>query len=148
MRVNFAKHILSKEVKDILISIKKLKEISEGIKDYIKYSQKYCQMMHSKISIQSLKDSCINTLMEICNYFLGILTFILNKYPNSMIQPKCISQDMLEGLFGTIYELGGNSSTQTLKSYRYSLNKYQVTRLVTSEVKSLIMTIEKIKTNQ
>ncbi|EXX62758.1 uncharacterized protein OCT59_011490 [Rhizophagus irregularis] len=53
-----------------------------------------------------------------------------------MIQPKRISQDMLEGLFGTIRELGKDSFTQTLKSYRHSLNKYQVTRLVTSEVKS------------
>ncbi|PKK62755.1 hypothetical protein RhiirC2_717464 [Rhizophagus irregularis] len=69
--------------------------------------------------------------------FLEILTFFLNKYPNSMIQPKHISQDMLEGLFGTIRELGGDSSTQTLKSYRHALNKYQVTALVTSEIKSI-----------
>ena len=31
---------------------------------------------------------------------------------------------MLEGLFGTIRELGGDSSTQTLKSYGHTLNKY------------------------
>jgi len=109
--------------------------------------------MHSKINIQSLKDSRINTLIEICNWFiygdkqktkskewilsqcqfdlilsingfLGMLTFFLNKYPNSMIQPRRISQDMLEGLFGTIRELGGDSSTQTLKSYGHTLNKY------------------------
>lgn len=96
--------------------------------------------MHSKISIQSLKDSRINTLIEIRNWFilgdkqkteskewissqcqfdlilsingfLGMLTFFLNKYPNSMIQPKRISQDMLEGLFGTIRELGEDSFT-------------------------------------
>ena len=53
-----------------------------------------------------------------------------------MIQPRRISQDMLEGLFGTIRELGGDSSTQTLKSYGHALNKYQVTRLVSSEIKS------------
>ncbi|CAG8562178.1 945_t:CDS:2 [Diversispora eburnea] len=34
--------------------------------------------------------------------------------------------NMLEGLFGTIRELGGDSSTHTLKSYGYSLNKYQL----------------------
>jgi len=121
--------------------------------------------MHSKISIQSLEDSRINTLIEIRNWFihgdkqkteykewissqcqfdlilsidgfLGMLKFFLNKYSNSMIQPRRISQDMLEGLFGTIRELGGDSSTQTLKSYGHALNKYQVTRLVSSEIKS------------
>jgi hypothetical protein len=122
--------------------------------------------MHSKLSFQSLEDPRINTLKEIRNWFiygdkqkteskewissqcqfdlilsidgfLGILSFFLNKYPNSMIQPKRISQDMLEGLFGTIHELGGDSSTQTLKSYGHALNKYQVTALVTSEIKSI-----------
>ena len=66
-----------------------------------------------------------------------MLTFVLNKYPGSIIQPRRISQDMLEGLFGTIRELGGDSSTQTLKSYEHALNKYQVTILVSSEIKSI-----------
>ena len=44
---------------------------------------------------------------------------------------------MLEGLFGVIRELRGDSSTQTLKSYRHALNKYQVTALVSSELKSV-----------
>ncbi|CAG8806245.1 3339_t:CDS:2, partial [Dentiscutata erythropus] len=59
------------------------------------------------------------------------------KYPGSVIQPRCISQDMFKGLFGTIRQLGGDSSTQTLKSYRHSLNKYQVTALVSSKLKSI-----------
>src|SRR5947208_12659383 len=66
-----------------------------------------------------------------------MLKFVLNKYPGSIIQSRRISQDMLEGLFGTIRELGGDSSTQTLKSYGHALNKYQVTALVSSEVKSM-----------
>src|SRR5436305_8177679 len=122
--------------------------------------------MHSKISIQSLEDSHINTLIEIRNWFmhgdkqkteskewissqcqfdlilsingfLGMINFFLKKYSNSMIQPRHISQDMLEGLFGTIRELGEDSSTYTLKSYGHALNKYQVTALVSSEVKSI-----------
>src|SRR5271165_826398 len=122
--------------------------------------------MHSRLNFQSLDDPRINTLKEICNWFicgdkqkteskewistqcqfdlilsingfLGLLTFFLNKYPNSMIQPRRISQDMLEGLFGTIRELGGDSSTQTLKSYGHTLNKYQITTLVSSEIKSV-----------
>ena len=44
---------------------------------------------------------------------------------------------MLEGLFGTIRELGRDSSTQTLKSYGHALNKYQVIALVSSEIKSV-----------
>ena len=44
---------------------------------------------------------------------------------------------MLEGLFSTIRELEGDSFTQTLKSYRYTLNKYQITALVSSEIKSV-----------
>jgi hypothetical protein len=66
-----------------------------------------------------------------------MLTFILNKYPGAMIQAKRILQDMLKGLFGTIWELGGDSSTQTLKSYGHVLNKYQITMLVSSEIKSV-----------
>ena len=122
--------------------------------------------MHSKISFQSLEDPRINTLKEIYNWFvdgnkqkkgpkewissqcqfdlvlfingfIGMLTYILNKYPSAMIQVKRISQDMLEGLFGTIRELGGDSSTQTLKSYGHALNKYQITMLVSSEIKSV-----------
>ena len=54
-----------------------------------------------------------------------------------MIQPKCILQDMLKGFFGIIYELGGDSSTYTFKSYRHTLNKYQVTALVSFEIKSI-----------
>lgn len=120
--------------------------------------------MHSKISFQSLENPCINTLKEICKWFiygdkqkieskewissqcqfdlilfidgfLEILTFFLNK---SMIQPKCISQDMLEGLFGTIHEFGGDLVIQTLKSYGHVLNKYQATALVTFKIKVLI----------
>ena len=43
---------------------------------------------------------------------------------------------MLEGLFGTIRELGGDSSTQTLQGYGYAMNKYQVTATMTSEIRS------------
>lgn len=122
--------------------------------------------MNSKINIKSLKDTRINTLKEIhdwfvygdkqkteskewispqcqfdlilsINGFLGMLEFILKKYPTSMVQPRRISQDMLEGLFGIIREIGGDSSTHTLKSYGHALNKYQVTALVSSEVKSI-----------
>ncbi|PKY34245.1 hypothetical protein RhiirB3_532766 [Rhizophagus irregularis] len=138
IRVDFAEHTLSKEVEDALLSIKELKNISEGTRDYIKYSRKYRQIMHSKINFQSLEDPRIDTLNKyVIDGFLGIIAFILNKYPGSMIQPKRISQDMLEGLFGTIRELGGDSSTQTLKSYGYDLNKYQITTLVSTEIKSV-----------
>jgi len=121
--------------------------------------------MHSKINFQSLKDPRINTLKQIrdwficgnkqktetkewispqcqfdlvisINGFLEMLTVILNKYPGAMIQAKRISQDMLEGLFGTIREFGGDSSTQTLKSYGHALNKFQVIASVSSEIKS------------
>jgi hypothetical protein len=122
--------------------------------------------MHSKINFKSLEDTRINTLKEIrdwfirgdkqkteskewissqcqfdlilsINGFLGMLEFILKKYPTSMVQPRRISQDMLEGLFGTIREIGGDSSTHTLKSYGHALNKHRVTALVSSEVKSI-----------
>ncbi|CAG8601640.1 4927_t:CDS:2 [Diversispora eburnea] len=53
-----------------------------------------------------------------------------------MVQPKHILQNILEGLFGTIRELGEDSSIQILKSYGYALNKYQITVLVSSEIKS------------
>ena len=39
-----------------------------------------------------------------------MINYLLKKYPGSMIQPRRILQDMLEGLFGTIRELGGDSS--------------------------------------
>ncbi|RHZ60331.1 hypothetical protein Glove_355g33 [Diversispora epigaea] len=158
MRVDLAEDTLSKEVEDALASIKELKEISEGTRDFIKYSRKYRQIMHSKICFRSLTDTRINTLKEICDWFisgdkqktgskewisaqcqldliisidgfLDMLKFILNKYPGAIIQPK--------RFFGTIRELGGDSSTQTLKSYGHALNKYKITSLVSSEIKSL-----------
>ncbi|PKK58517.1 hypothetical protein RhiirC2_720463 [Rhizophagus irregularis] len=155
MRVDLAEHTLSKEVEDALASINKLKNISEGTR-----------IMHSKINFCSMEDLRVNTLKEIRNWFiyrdkqktghmewispqcqfdlilsidgfLGLLEFILKKYPGSIVQSRRISQDMLEGLFGVIRELGGDSSTQTLKSYGHALNKYQITALVSSEIKSI-----------
>ncbi|RHZ79688.1 hypothetical protein Glove_142g18 [Diversispora epigaea] len=61
---------------------------------------------------------------------------IFTLFPNSIIEPCRISQDMLEGLFGTIQQLGGDSSTQTLKEYGHVLNKFQVTAKITSKIKS------------
>ncbi|CAG8615152.1 8131_t:CDS:2 [Diversispora eburnea] len=83
--------------------------------------------MHSKLIFRSLDDPRFTTLKEIRNWFVY----------GSMIQPKRISQDMLEGFYGTIRESGGDSSTQTLKSYGHALNKYQVTALVSSEIKKM-----------
>ncbi|GBB97397.1 hypothetical protein RclHR1_29880001 [Rhizophagus clarus] len=166
MRVDLAEHTLSKEVEFALESIEELKNVSEGTREFIKYAQKYRQIMHSKICFRSIEDSRIKTLKKIrdwfvngdkqkvgpmewissqCQFdlilsidsFLGMIEFILKKYLGSMIQPRHVLQDMLEGLFGTIRELGGDSSTQTLKSYGHSLNKYQVTALVSSEIKSI-----------
>ncbi|PKK59389.1 hypothetical protein RhiirC2_857366 [Rhizophagus irregularis] len=166
MRVDLAEHTLSKEVEDALANIESLKKISEETKNFIRYSRKYRQIMHSKINFQSLEDPRINTLKEIRNWFIygnkqkteskewissqcqfdlilsidgfiGMLEYLLKKYPGSIVQPKRISQDMLEGLFGVIREFGGDSSTHTLKSYGHALNKYQITALVSSEVKSL-----------
>ena len=86
--------------------------------------------MQSKINFQSLEDPRINTLKQIrdwficgdkqkteskgwispqcqfdlilsINGFLEMLAFILNKHSGAMIQARRISQDMLEGLFGT-----------------------------------------------
>lgn len=58
-----------------------------------------------------------------------MINFLLKKYPGSMIQPRRISQDMLEGFFGNIRELGGDSSTHTLNySYEYYLKYYLTIR--------------------
>ena len=76
---------------------------------------------------------CQFDLILSINGFIGLLEFILNKYPGSMVQAWRVLQDTLEGLFGVIRELGG----QTLKSYGHALNKYQVIALVSSEIKSI-----------
>ncbi|RIA83429.1 hypothetical protein C1645_833862 [Glomus cerebriforme] len=69
--------------------------------------------------------------------FLEMVKEIFILYPEATIEPRRISQDMLEGLFGTIRQLGGDSSTQTLKGYGNALNKFQITALVTAEIKSV-----------
>ncbi|CAG8614541.1 7699_t:CDS:2, partial [Diversispora eburnea] len=74
MRVDLVEYTLSKEVEDALISIKELKEISKGTRDFIKNSQLYREIMYSKINFESYEDPC------------------------STIQPKRISQDTLEVL--------------------------------------------------
>ncbi|PKB97405.1 hypothetical protein RhiirA5_433207 [Rhizophagus irregularis] len=73
MCVDLAEHTLSKKVEGALANIESLKKISEKTK--------------------SLDDPRINTLKEIHNWFIY----------GSIVQSKCISQDMLEGLFGVIY---------------------------------------------
>jgi hypothetical protein len=84
-----------------------------------------------------ISSQCQFGLILLINGFLGMLEYILKKYPNSMVQPRRISQDVLEGLFGIIREIGGDSSTHTLKSYGHALNKCRVVALVSSEVKSI-----------
>ncbi|CAG8834565.1 33513_t:CDS:2, partial [Racocetra persica] len=41
------------------------------------------------------------------------------------------------GLFGTIREMGGDSSMQTVQSYGYVINKLTITMQMISEIKSL-----------
>ncbi|CAG8672655.1 3000_t:CDS:2, partial [Cetraspora pellucida] len=135
--------LTSWKVEDALALIKELKEISEGtqnprintlreIHDWFVRGDKQKTKPTQWISSQ-----CQFDLILSIDGFLEILTFFLRKYLGSVIQPRCILQDMLKGLFGTICQLGGDSSTQTLKSYGHSLNKYQVTALVLSELKSI-----------
>ncbi|GES73643.1 hypothetical protein GLOIN_2v1541965 [Rhizophagus clarus] len=147
MRVDLAEHTLSKEVEFALESIEELKNISEGtrvnykdshIKTLKKIRDWFVNGDKQKVGpMEWISSQCQFDLILSIDGFLGIIEFILKKYPGSMIQPRRISQDMLEGLFGTIRELGGDSSTQTLKSYGHSLNKYQVTALFSSEIKSI-----------
>ncbi|PKC16275.1 hypothetical protein RhiirA5_477019 [Rhizophagus irregularis] len=116
MRVDLAEHTLSKDVIVAMRTIDKLKEISAGTREFINYAYLYRQIFHSKKPLEGLNDSRIQTLKEIRDW---------------------ISQDMLEGLFGTIRQLGGDSSTQTLKGYGHALNKFQVTAKITTEIQSL-----------
>ena len=44
---------------------------------------------------------------------------------------------MLEGLFGTIREIGGDSSIQTVQFYGYAMNKLTITIQITLEIQSL-----------
>ncbi|CAG8598207.1 2806_t:CDS:2, partial [Diversispora eburnea] len=61
---------------------------------------------------------------------LGPKTWISSQYQFDLILSI---NDMLKGLFGTICELGKDSSTHTYKSYGYSLNKYQLSSLFSRE---------------
>ncbi|RIA93246.1 hypothetical protein C1645_819673 [Glomus cerebriforme] len=125
MRVDLAEHTLSKDVEN-------------AMKEFIHYSYLYWQIFHSKKPLEGLDDSRLHTLKNVHDWFgfLGMVKEIFTLYPNSTVEPRRISQDMLEGLFGTIRQLGGDSSTQTLKGYGHALNKFQVTAKMTSKIKS------------
>jgi hypothetical protein len=86
--------------------------------------------------INWISPQCQFDLLLSIQGFLEMVEEIFTLYSNSSIEPRRISQDMLEGLFGTIRQLGGDSSTQTLKGYGHALNKFQVTAKITSEIKS------------
>ncbi|UZO08781.1 uncharacterized protein OCT59_029032 [Rhizophagus irregularis] len=166
MRVDLAEQTLSKDVENAMEMIDELKEISAGTREFINYSYLYRQIFHSKKPLENLADSRLQTLKEIrdwfvirdnqktstmnwispqCQFdlllsiqgFLDMVKDIFTLYPDVTIEPCRVSQDMLEGLFGTIRQLGRDSSTQTLKGYGYALNKFQITSLVTAEMKSV-----------
>ncbi|CAG8817202.1 21070_t:CDS:2, partial [Dentiscutata erythropus] len=80
---------------------------------------------------------CQFDLILSINGFIGIVEYVLTNWPGVTIQPRRVSQDMLEGLFGTIREMGGDSSTQTVQSYGYTINKLTITMQMTSEIRSL-----------
>ncbi|CAG8712027.1 1049_t:CDS:2, partial [Acaulospora morrowiae] len=150
MRVDLAEHTLSLEVKKAMEDIPELKYISQGTQLFIHYTRIYRDITHSQICISSLEDPRLNTLKEIkkwfiqaqcqfdlissINGFLGIVEYVLNNCLGAIIQPKRISQDMLEGLFGMIREMGDDSSTQTIQSYGYAMNKLTITMQMTSEI--------------
>ncbi|CAG8723954.1 9070_t:CDS:10, partial [Dentiscutata erythropus] len=112
MRVDLAEHTLSQDVKNAIAEIPELMNISQGTQ---------CQF----------------DLILSINGFLGIIEYVFRNWPGAVIQPRRISQDMLEGLFGTIREMSGNSSTQTVQSYGYAMNKFTVTTQMISEIRSL-----------
>ena len=92
----------------------------------------------------SQKTSILNWISSQCQFdlllsiqgFLDIVKDIFTLYSDATIDSHRVSQDMLEGLFDTIRQLGGDSSTQILKEYRHALNKFQVTSKIASEMKS------------
>ncbi|UZO08709.1 uncharacterized protein OCT59_028962 [Rhizophagus irregularis] len=129
MRVDLAEHTLSKDVENAMKVIDELKEISAGTRFVIRDKQKTSK-------INWISPQCQFDLLLSIQGFLGMVKEIFTLYPNSTVKPRRISQDMLEGLFGTIRQLGGDSSTQTLKGYGHALNKFQVTAKMTSEIKS------------
>ncbi|CAG8824502.1 35585_t:CDS:1, partial [Racocetra persica] len=63
--------------------------------------------------------------------------YVLTNWPDAIIQPRRLSQDMLEGLFGSIREMAGDSSTHTVQSYGYTMNKLTITMQMISEIQSL-----------
>ncbi|CAG8648536.1 4743_t:CDS:2, partial [Paraglomus occultum] len=146
--------------------IPELKDISQGTQLFIYYANMYRSITHSRVCISSLDDPRLNALKEIkqwfiqgnkqkenprqwfsaqcqfdlllsINGFLGIVEYVLVNWPGVAVQPRRISQDMLEGLFGTIREMSGDSSTQTVQSYGYAINKSIIMMQMTSEIHSL-----------
>ncbi|CAG8663040.1 12211_t:CDS:2, partial [Racocetra persica] len=126
----------------------------------------YRDITHSRICISSLEDPHLNTLKEIkqwfiqgdkqkkdssqwffaqcqfdlilsINGFLEIIEYILTNWPDAIIQPRRLSQDMLKGLFRSIREMAGDSSTYMVQSYGYAMNKLTITIQMTSEIQSL-----------
>ncbi|RIB02821.1 hypothetical protein C2G38_2226769 [Gigaspora rosea] len=76
-------------------------------------------------------------LIILINSFIELLHYLKFIYPTIIIQPRRVLQDMLEGLFGTIRQLRGDSSTYTIQSYRSVLNKFQITAQMSRELKSI-----------
>ncbi|UZO25795.1 uncharacterized protein OCT59_018054 [Rhizophagus irregularis] len=131
MRVDLAEQTLSKDVENAMKAIDGLKEISAGTREFIHYSYLYRQIFHSKKPLEGLADFRFQTLKNILDWFvfrdkqkanninwispqcqfdlllsiqgfLGMAEEIFKLYPNSIIEPRRVSQNMLEGLFGTI----------------------------------------------
>ncbi|CAB4417282.1 unnamed protein product [Rhizophagus irregularis] len=134
------------DVKNAMEMIDELKEISAGTREFINYSYLYRQIFHSKKPLENLADSRLQTLKEIRDWFV----IRDNQKTSTMnwISPQC-QFDLLLSIQGfldmicwkdylaTIRQLGGDSSTQTLKGYGYALNKFQITSLVTAKMKSV-----------
>ncbi|POG61448.1 hypothetical protein GLOIN_2v1814039 [Rhizophagus irregularis DAOM 181602=DAOM 197198] len=129
--------------------------ISSELQEFVHYSCLYRQIFHRKKPLKGLADSRLQTLKKIYDWFvirdhqkisainwissqcqfdlllsiqgfLGMTKEIFTLHPNSTIEPRRVSKDMLKGLFGTIRQLGGDSSTQKLKGYGHALNKFQM----------------------
>ncbi|CAG8532417.1 12719_t:CDS:2 [Cetraspora pellucida] len=85
----------------------------------------------------------LSTLKEIKQWFIQDdkqkknPKYVLTNWLGVTIQPKRVSQDMLEGLFETIREIDDDSSMQMVQSYGYAINKLTITIQMTSEIRSL-----------
>jgi hypothetical protein len=91
--------------------------------------KKFESTTKSKLKLNFITEQCYQDLSLICKGVPELLEYILPRFSGSQIQPRLITQDILEGDFSVLRTRAGSGMNPTVYDAAYCLKSINVNRL-------------------